>query len=477
MTNKKIYILGALFLIIASIFSSGYHQTDEHFQIFEFAGLKLGLTEAQNLPWEYHSEMRPAIQPAMVYTAYNLFDLFGINNPFTIAAFLRMLAALVSFISIYLLYSAYKSEFKDKIDHKWFLLLSFFTWFALYNNVRYSSENLSGTVFIIGFAFYLIKQNPKKLHFLLLGSLLGLSFLFRYQVGFLIAGMFLWILIIKKEKILNLLILSSGIMILIGFGVLLDRWFYNEWTFTIWNYLDQNILMDQSSRFGTSPWWDYFITALIKTIPPFSLVFIGSVFIVFLFKRKDLLTWTVLPFILIHFIIGHKELRFLFPIIGFLPIFIIKGIHIIQEKWYPDILQYRIIRYFIKIFWGVNIILLLIVTFRPADYEVPLYEVVYNNYEQPITLHFIRDYPYHIQNMNFYKRPNLDVRRIMSISEVTFNDSGKCLFVTLKKYDAENSLYNAKLVYSTFPGWIKYFNFNNWMERTRIWHVYELSCE
>lgn len=462
-------------MIVASIFSSGYHQTDEHFQIFEFAGLKLGLTEAQNLPWEYHSQMRPAIQPAMVYITYNLFDLFGINNPFTIAAFLRMLAALLSFISIYLLYSAYKREFKNKIEHQWFLLLSFFTWFALYNNVRFSSENLSGTVFIIGFAYYLIKQNPQKFHFLLLGSLLGLSFLFRYQAGFLIAGMFFWMLIIKKEKLLNLLLLSSGIMILIGLGILIDRWFYDEWTFTIWNYLDQNIIIDQSSRFGTSPWWDYFKMAFIKAIPPFSLIFIGCLLIVFLFKSTDILTWVVLPFILIHFIIGHKELRFLFPIIGLLPIFIIKGIHIIQEKWYPDILHNKIIKVFIKIFWGVNIILLLFVTFHQVDQDVPLYEAVYDNYEHPITLHFKRDYPYHLLDMNFYKRPSLEIRRIKSFDEITFNDSGKCLLVTLKKEEIENSSFNAKLVYSTLPEWITYFNFNNWVERTRIWHVYELS--
>lgn len=48
--EKWVFIASALALVLTSIFSLGYHQFDEHFQILEFAGLKLNLTTSANLP-------------------------------------------------------------------------------------------------------------------------------------------------------------------------------------------------------------------------------------------------------------------------------------------------------------------------------------------------------------------------------------------------------------------------------------------
>jgi len=33
----------------------------------------------------------------------------------------------------------------------------------------------------------------------------------------------------------------------------------------------------------------------------------------------------------------------------------------------------------------------------------------------------------------------------------------------------------AKLIYSSFPDWVLKFNFANWLERTKVWYVYELE--
>jgi phosphatidylinositol glycan class B len=40
-------------------------------------------------------------------------------------------------------------------------------------------------------------------------------------------------------------------------------------------------------------------------------------------QPKNFLVWTVLPFIIIHSLIHHKEERFLFPILNFLPVILI----------------------------------------------------------------------------------------------------------------------------------------------------------
>jgi len=43
-------LLAALAFFIAALFSVGYHHFDEHFQIMEFAGLKLGLNQESAMP-------------------------------------------------------------------------------------------------------------------------------------------------------------------------------------------------------------------------------------------------------------------------------------------------------------------------------------------------------------------------------------------------------------------------------------------
>lgn len=64
--EKNIYFWSAVVLFITALFSVGAYHADEHYQILEFAGLKLGLTSAENLPWEFHYQMRQTLQPFMV---------------------------------------------------------------------------------------------------------------------------------------------------------------------------------------------------------------------------------------------------------------------------------------------------------------------------------------------------------------------------------------------------------------------------
>jgi GPI mannosyltransferase 3 len=472
--TNYIYILSILALLITAFFSSGYHHFDEHFQILEFAGLKLNMTVAANLPWEYTYQMRPAIQPAIVVLVFKFFNVFGVNNPFTIAFVLRLLSAAVAFMGMFLIYKSFCQTILNYTLKLWFSLLSFFLWFMIYDNVRFSSENWSGSIFLIAFSLIYIKKIAGKRLYLFIGMLLGLSFLFRYQTGFLIAGFILWHLLVKKN-IGNTVLLILGVMILFGSGILIDRWFYGNWTLTVWNYFNQNILQNRVSDFGVRPWWYYTERIFIQGIPPFSLVYIASFVLFFIFKRKDLLTWTLLPFLLIHFIIGHKEVRFLFPVIGFLPIIIIKSVEIIQERWNGTFLEQKLIKKFAGLFWAINLIFLIIIAFTPADGQISLYKKVYLEYKSSSTLYYTTDNPYNrVLDINFYKRADLEIVKIDSVRNISLNGNRKQLFATKDKTLLNDIRAKKRLVYSSFPEWFRFFNINNWMARTNCWYVYEL---
>jgi len=471
MKEKRVYALCIVVLIITAFFSTGYYYIDEQAQILEFAGLKLNLTTAANLTWEYHYQMRPAIQPAIVVLLANILNFAGISSPFTIAVFLRLLSAAIGFSAMFLIYKAYCKTISGNTLKKWFLLLSFFLWFMIFNNVRYCSEGWSGSIFIIAFSILKINKSPNKLFYLLAGCILGLSFLFRYQTGFLIGGLLLWFLFIRKE-IAGTALLLLGMVLLAGIGVLIDRWFYGNWVLTTWNYLDQNILQNKVSGFGIQPWWFYFKDVFIRLIPPFSIIFIFSFFLVFIFKKKDVLTWTIFPFLIIHFIIGHKETRFLFPIIGFLPIFIIQSVEIIQQRWNKSFTENIFIRFSVKLFWVINIIFLLVIAFKPASDRISVYHKIYSDYSCTTILYYLHDDPFH--NNNFYKRTSLDVVKTDSVEQIDLIPSKKQLLITEDTNVVKGLKMHHKLIYSTFPDWLVKFDFGHWVERANFLHVYEL---
>ena len=471
--NNYIFLLGAAFITTASIFSTGYHHFDEHFQILEFAGLKLGLTTASNLPWEYHQQMRPSLQPSLVFILYRFFEALGVDNPFFITFFLRLLSGGLAFMNMILLYKVYNKKISNDILKRWFLILSFTLWFVIYIGVRFSSENWSGLFFTTGFSCYFLFQKRNFLSYFTIGVLFGLAFLFRYQAAFLIFGFSLWLLFVKKELFSNITNIILGFILIALSGVLIDKWFYGEWTFTAWNYFTQNILEDKVSTFGVEPWWWYITNSIERGVPPISILFVVTFFVVSIFKPKSAYIWAIIPFFFIHCIVGHKELRFLFPIYLFIAIIIIQGIEVLQNKYIQNLSTNSYMKGLMKLVLIVNFGVLSIVILKPADNQISLYHKLYNRYKEPTILYYTEVNPYHrVLDIYFYKRGNLSVVPISSIDQIP---KGKNKLVVLKHRDETNNTRLGKLIFTTYPDWILKFNFNNWQSRSNLCYVYEIN--
>jgi GPI mannosyltransferase 3 len=474
-----VYLFSILALGVTAWFAVGYYFPDEHFQILEFAGYKLSLSDPAGLPWEFHSRIRPALQPAIAVALYELMHLFGEVNPFTMTFLLRLLSALMTFLVMFRIYQAYQKGIRQELLRRWFLWLSFLLWFAISAGSRFSSENWSGITFSLAFAWFISKdQSPGYRGYLFMGLLAGLSFLFRYQSSLLIAGFFLWLVFIKKESLLKLLMFLLGIVLIAGAGLLLDRWFYGEWTLTAWNYFNENILLDKVSGFGLKPWWYYLYEYFVRTIPPFSLVFILSFPVLFLFRWKDPLTWTLIPFLAVHFLIGHKEVRFLFPLFGFVPIVVIRGLEVLTGWKGEEILHHRAVRIFARLFWAANFVALAVVMFYPAESQARLYQAVYELYPRPVTLYYTGHNPYFgSTEIFFYKRKTLKVKEVISFNEINQGPDTLCLFVTKKPAELDSISCKKVLAWSAFPSWVRKFDFNGWVERTSFWSVYEVRTD
>ena len=64
--RRSLLILAAV-TIVTAWFSNTFYFPDEHYQVLEFMGLKLGITPASELPWEFAARIRPWFQPLVYF--------------------------------------------------------------------------------------------------------------------------------------------------------------------------------------------------------------------------------------------------------------------------------------------------------------------------------------------------------------------------------------------------------------------------
>ena len=102
-------------------------------------------------------------------------------------------------------------------------------------------------------------------------------------------------------------------------GYAADTWLYGESCFTPWNYLRENLIYDRISTFGSDPWYYYLKSVTAEGLVLFGVLALAAVALFCWRWRWHPVTWMVLPFVLFHQMVGHKEARFLFPLLPLVP--------------------------------------------------------------------------------------------------------------------------------------------------------------
>ena len=479
-TEKKIQYFALIIFILTAYFSIGHHQSDEYFQVIEFAQYKLGNISSNELPWEFHEKMRPSIQPWLTYIAIKSFTYLGITNPFTIAMFLRIITALAFCFVISKLNKILSQKYFP--DKKWSILFyatSYLLWFIPYISVRFSSENYSALFFLMGIYFFL-KDSSKGKNLILMGILFAFAILFRYQIALSVMGAYLWMLIIAKIPLSKLISSVLAFSLIIVFGIYLDYLFYNEFVLTALNYLKLNLIEGRAARYGRYSWWFYIVQPLLVIVPPISIILISSFFYGIKKLKSNLFVWAIIPFLLIHLLISHKEIRFLFPIV-YLFIFIsIYGLQAYFKKREIKRIHRRLFRFSI----GLNILLLLFMTFKPADEMVLYYQYLYKNIDKgERRIVCVGKENYRLLaglKSTFYRPPNTisDViysEKILN-SYLNNRDVTSCYFIS-DKYDYEGSVegYTIEKVYCVYPEWLKSIKGIDWQEILSTRSIYLIT--
>jgi len=330
-SNIIIYVLSFVIFMITAVVNYGYHHADELFQIIEYAGIKSG-TFTPLVAWEYDVQIRPMLQPALCLCFLKFFASISVKDPFVQAMVMRLFTALISYFAIVLFVKNTSRKISSERLRTIYLAASLLLWFIPYIACRFSSETFGGVFLLLAMAIY-FSEKERAVNKILMGLCFALSFIFRFQMGLAIFGFVLWALIIDKKSLRYFVVpIVSFVVAYILLGIGVDSWFYGDFVFAPYKYVKVNLEVS-AAKFGSEPWW-FFLYNLLSYPSYFVGIPLAAAIIYLIIRNpKNPYLWCLIPFFVVHSMIEHKEVRFLFPMAFLVPAIFMSVIERFEQKW------------------------------------------------------------------------------------------------------------------------------------------------
>jgi phosphatidylinositol glycan class B len=324
----RAHLAVTLVLVIVTAWGSyAYFHIDENFQVLQFTWWKLGRVEAWTLPWEHASKMRAYMQPFLYVVLARVLGVFGVQDVFSLAFAFRLATGLASFGSLALFIQTALPWMRTDDEKRMFVRVATLLGFLPYLFVRTSSETLAMASFTAAFAIaldgaapagsqsssrWVVTSQPWRL--VVSGLLLGLAFEARFQSIFLSAGLLVWLAVVARMPWRALATMKAAALAVVVLAAPIDRWGYGEWTFPPLAYARVNLLEGAAQFFGADPPFAYAWMLPSNFFFPIVVLLLVTSVLAWFRNPRHPLTWTAVPFFLVHNLLSHKEERFLFPL-------------------------------------------------------------------------------------------------------------------------------------------------------------------
>jgi phosphatidylinositol glycan class B len=314
--------------LVTAWFSNLFYFPDEHFQVLEFLGLKLGITPVSAMAPEYAAHVRSWMQPFIYWLVAAPLRVLGLTDMFALAFVLRVLTGLFSVAALAAFAKSVAPTISGQDERQAFLRYLPFFGFLPFLFVRTSSETISAAFFALGLAAILSGRSRA-----LAGMFCGLAFECRYQTGLMTAGLMAWMAIAAREKFSRLLQFAGGGALALVLGLLVDRWGYGVWVFPMLDYIHRNLTEGVADSYGRDSVLAYLWMLPAQLFFVITFVLIVAMVMMWLRNPRHVLTWVTLPFVLGHMAIAHKEARFLFPLAILATAFPVLGFSPLLPRW------------------------------------------------------------------------------------------------------------------------------------------------
>ncbi len=488
-----------LLIAVASYFSYGFFQFDEYYQVTEFVSYKLGKTPAGEMAWEFHQQIRPWFQPAVYYCAAKACLAVGIENPFRMSWVFRILSGLLSWTAIVAMMLAARTFLSERDHRRAAVVLLALLWMIPYLAVRTSSEAASGNLLAIGIAALVcgsaaIDSERRRFSIgaaLTAGLCFGLAFECRFQIAFAVVGVVGWMMFVAAENWRRGLATAGwmmlGVAAPIALGTLIDHWGYGNWTIVPWQYFKVNILEHRADDFGTAPAWYYFYMVNEHFQAPITLLWTAAALVTWVRRPRHIITWTTLPFILVHCLVAHKEVRFLFPIVMPATLFFLLAVAPGAGGAVPAWLAWfweRRFRWPAKLCYALNLIALASACLTAKRPGVDLQQYIYDHYGEGAQVFLLgKKDPYQNVGVNmFFYRPAGFVYTKLddfdALKRVVEHGPERFLLITdqISLASKQSEIVpRATLAYRSYPSWMERYNYFHWLDRSRTFSMYEVD--
>ena len=474
----RIFLIAIALHLMASFFSEGYHKLDEHDGIVISTSYLLGDVAKEALsPGETKAMIRSWLQPSIY--AFFLLPLkkVGLSNPFTITFIMRIINMLLGLFALYKISDLINPITSHDKERKLYVSVLFLFWLFPFLHVRTTSESLSGIFYVLALSLIVKKLNlnileapksfikNKKFQMKLcdsfaIGFLFSLSFTIRIQMAIMVFFTCLWLLFYTELKIKSLFFITLSFFITLLAVSLVDYQGYDFWTFPPYNNYLYNTFQGVASSLGTDPFWRYLEKSFLKLIPPYSILILISLFWLWFKRKLSFISVVTFSYFFLHSLIPHKELRFLFPIVYFIPF----ALTYFVLRFY----EHKAVRYLYKVSIFINIILLLKVVIAPAYSGIGLFKTLYNHKVSHINT--FEDLP---RNIPFYSYENkLETSSIATLDEARTPYIFTRSLIRVEEMSMNNS---CGLIYSNYPYAVVHYLSKSLMRKSKVLFLFKCT--
>ena len=300
-------LLGAALVLRLGIFIffPSIYWPDEIFQTQE-AGHRLAYGYGV-VPWEYRLGIRSWVLPAFIAVIMKFTAWIGPGS----SGYLFGIALCFSLLSLAVVWFAFV-WCRDYLGMEYAFLAAFITatWFELVHfGPRVLNEFVAGNILLPAVYLGSLKseqQSENKWRLFAVGLLLGLVVCLRMQFGPAVLLTGLWIM--ARDWKVRLAPISLGIVLIVLLFGAVDALTWSWPFYSYYAFFTENIVHHRAAGFGVLPWY-YFISALFFHTGPL------LIFAVLGVRRSPILGWIAIAVLFPHLLIGHKEFRFIYPVL------------------------------------------------------------------------------------------------------------------------------------------------------------------
>jgi GPI mannosyltransferase 3 len=317
-----VLLLAAIPRVWAAIWDQGMLWPDEVYQSVEQAHrLAFGYGF---IPWEFQDGARSWLFPGALGLLWKVGRLGGLSEP-ALLLLTRLAMVGLALLGVYASMRIAEALAGPTAAILAGLLGATFPGSLIYGH-RCMNEMASAPLLAVAVWLWLSSDRRRLLA---AGVLASLAVFLRYQNGLVALGLLVLLLVQRRRDAVPYAVGAAlgGLA-----GGALDWLTWGRPFHSLLAYLQYNVVEGKSAAYGVSPFSYYAQVAWSSTGIAIVAIVVGAAAS---WRRAPGLLLVVAAFVLAHSLIGHKELRFLMPIVPLLLALAGAGLANLDERWFP----------------------------------------------------------------------------------------------------------------------------------------------